>query len=210
MSSPASRLDAFADAAFAFAVSLMVVGGSGTAPDYASLVSVMQSIPSFFIGFAIIAMFWFAHVRWRALRGEGDWLSVLLTLALILAVLVYIHPLRAMSASFVAFLSGNGDHYGSELPKMFAIYGAGFVVMALLTAALYRDALRNANASATVQREAMGQSYIWLILAATGMVSVIMTQLKPIAYFAPFAYASLPVTIGLFASQWRWTADEAE
>ena len=58
-----ARLDAFTDAAFAFAVSLMVVGGSGAAPDYDALVVVMQTVPSFGIGFAIVAMFWFAHVR---------------------------------------------------------------------------------------------------------------------------------------------------
>jgi uncharacterized membrane protein len=206
MRSATERLDAFADAAFAFAVSLMVVGGNATAPDYASLLTVMQAVPSFAIGFAIIAMFWFAHVRWRQLRGEGDWRSTLLTMALIFAVLVYVHPLRAMSTSFAAFLGGQTDTFGRNLPNMFAIYGIGFFAMSALMAGLYREVLNRPEITATQQRAAKGETIIWLVMALTGLVSAAMSQWSPLAYWAAFAYASLPLTIGVFASQWQWTA----
>jgi uncharacterized membrane protein len=210
MSSPTARLDAFADAAFAFAVSLMVVGGSGPTPDYDGLVLAMRAIPSFVIGFAFIAMFWFAHVRWRKLRGEGDWRSVILTLALILSVLIYVHPLRAMSASFAAYLSGSEDSFADNLPQMFAIYGTGFVVMAGLMAALYHDVLRRADLPSMDRPAVLGEAIIWLILVGTGLVSIIMTQIPVTAYWAPFAYATLPLTIGVFAMRWQWSEPEQD
>ena len=68
-----SRLDNFTDAAFAFAVTLLVIGGSEAPTSLAMLARAVAEVPAFAIGFAIIAMFWFAHVRWRrfAARATG-------------------------------------------------------------------------------------------------------------------------------------------
>lgn len=207
--SDASRLDAFTDAAFAFAVSLMVVGAGGVAPDYAGLLLVMQSVPSFAIGFAIISMFWFAHVRWRTMRRGGDRRSVVLTFLLVFSVLVYVHPLRAMSASFASFLSGQPDSYGGHVPDMFRIYGIGFTVMAGIVAALFSDVLRDVDLNATQRHDARGEVFIWLILATTGAVSTAMTLIPVLAMFAPVAYATIPITIMLFASSWTRRAPAA-
>jgi uncharacterized membrane protein len=200
--SDATRLDAFTDASFAFAVSLMVVGAGGVAPDYAGLLLVMKAIPSFAIGFAIIAMFWFAHVRWREVRGDSDWRSVVLTFLLILSVLIYVHPLRAMSASFAAFLSGSPDSYGGHMTDMFRIYGIGFSIMGAIVAALYVDALRNPDLDSKRRHEIKGEMFVWLILVTTGIASTLMTA-TTIGKFSPFAYASLPVTIMIFVSWWN-------
>ena len=78
-----SRLDNFTDAAFAFAVSLLVIGGARAPDNFDALVGALGDIPAFAFGFAVMAMFWLGHVRWRKLRGDGDWLSVLLTLVLV-------------------------------------------------------------------------------------------------------------------------------
>ena len=103
-----SRLDNFTDAAFAFAVTLLVIGGSEAPTSVAMLNAALAEVPAFAIGFAIIAMFWFAHVRWRHFRGEGDWLSAMLTVLLVFLVLIYIQPLRAMARSLSSFLGGSG------------------------------------------------------------------------------------------------------
>lgn len=204
MSNMSARIDAFTDAAFAFAVSLMVVGAGGAAPDYAGLVLIMKTVPSFAIGFAIIAMFWIAHVRWRGFRGEGDWRSALLTVLLVFAVLVYVHPLRAMSSSFAAFLSGRADDGGS-LGGMFMIYGIGFTVMAAITCALFFDARRNPELSEGDRQAIKGESIIWVILVVTGILSTILSLFPATAPIAPSIYATLPVSIGLFAWRWQWS-----
>jgi uncharacterized membrane protein len=203
------RIDNFTDAAFAFAVTLMVVGAGGSAADGDILESAVASIPSFAIGFAIIALFWFSHVRWRALRGEGDWRSLLLTLVLIFTVLIYVVPLRAMATSFAALLMGDLAGYRGNLGRLFTVYGIGFTAMSILTAFLFLDARRNPALSPDSQREAMGQAWIWAILSATGVASTVMALVPGLAGFAPFLYATLPVSIGLFAWRYQWGERQA-
>ncbi|MES2445107.1 MAG: TMEM175 family protein [Pseudomonadota bacterium] len=199
-----TRLDAFVDAAFAFAVTLMVVGASGTGVDGDLLVNAAAAIPSFAIGFAIIALFWWAHVAWRNLRGDGGWQSLLLSLLLIFVVLVYEVPLRAMATSFAAYLSGAPGGFKGSLATLFVFYGLGFSAMSAIIALLFRDALRNPALDLGGRRSALGQGWIWTILAGTGVVSVLMSLRFPLV--APFVYATLPLSIGLFAWRWDWGA----
>jgi uncharacterized membrane protein len=208
MADMTSRLDAFSDAAFAFAVTLMVVGTGGAAPSFADLVTVARGAPSFVIGFAIIAMFWLAHVRWRQLRGEGDWRGVVLTLALVFTVLLYVHPLRAMAASFAGFLGGAPDSYGGRIADMFALYGVGFVAMSGIVMLLFFD-VRRADVGGQSRREATGQAVIWSIAAVTGLIAVLLTRIPAISVWAPFAYATLPFSIGIFAVRYRWTEPDS-
>jgi uncharacterized membrane protein len=209
-SSGQGRLDAFTDGAFAFAVTLMVAGTGGMAPDYRQLEAALAGAPSFLIAFALIAMFWLAHVRARRMAGDGDWRFLLLTLALVFTVLLYVHPLRAMASSFAAFVSGSANDYGGRLGAMFALYGVGFILMSMLTAGLFHVARRNAALDAQGHIEAKGQVVIWLILAGTGIVSTAMTFFRATVPLAPMVYATLPVTIGIFASRYRWAAPASQ
>ena len=203
-----ARLDAFTDAAFAFAVSLLVIGGGGAPADFDLLVRALGDIPAFAFGFAVILMFWFAHVRWRRLRGDGDWRSLLLTLLLVFLVLIYIQPLRAMAAATSVYFTGQGRGFGGDLPGLFAVYGGGFVAMALTVAALYGEALRNAELDREGRAGARGEVVIWLILAGTGIASILVS-LTPFGKYAAFAYSTLPLTIGLFVARYDWTGGKA-
>ena len=205
-----SRLDNFTDAAFAFAVTLLVIGGSDEPTDYAMLAAAMAEVPAFAIGFAIIAMFWFAHVRWRRYRGEGDWLSAFLSVLLVFLVLVYVQPLRAMARSLVTFLGGTGTPFSGDVGDLFFVYGAGFVAMAATTVALFWEARRNRSLSAAQQANARGEAWIWVILAATGLVSVLLTLFEATKVIAPLVYPTLWISIGLFVWRYAWGEEEAE
>jgi uncharacterized membrane protein len=200
-----ARLDAFTDAAFAFAVTLLVIGGSDAASTYEGLAAAVAEVPTFAIGFAIVAMFWFAHVRWRSYRGDGDWLSVLLSLLLIFLVLIYIQPLRAMARSLSGFLGGSGTPFVGDLGDLFVIYGAGFVAMSLATAALFAEALRGPRLDREYRAVARGELIVWLILAATGLVSIALACFEATEKIAPAVYATLAVTIGIFTARYDWT-----
>jgi uncharacterized membrane protein len=197
-----NRLDNFTDAAFAFAVTLLVIGGSEAPADYAVLSAALAEVPAFAIGFALIAMFWFAHLRWRHYRGEGGWLSMLLTVLLIFLVLIYVQPLRAMARSFSSFLGGSGAPFQGAVGDLFFVYGLGFVAMAATTACLFFEAQRSHTIAAEMRRSARGEAYVFLILAATGIVSIFMTRFAAIANFSPLPYATLPISVGLF--NWRY------
>ena len=203
-----ARLDAFTDAAFAFAVTLLVVGGSEASVSYDALAAAVADVPTFAIGFAIIVMFWFGHVRWRSYRGDGDWLSVLLTLLLIFLVLIYIQPLRAMARSLSAFLGGSGRPFVGDLGDLFMIYGAGFVAMSLASAGLFAEALRDRELDRESRAAARGETWIWLILAGTGLVSVALAAFEATEQLAPWAYATLGVTTVLFSMRYDWKGQD--
>ncbi len=202
-----ARLDAFTDAAFAFAVSLLVIGGARAPQDIDMLVSALGDIPAFAIGFAVVTMFWLGHVRWRRVRGgESDWLATFLTLLLVFLTLIYVQPLRAMASATGLWFTGQGSGFRGSVTDLFAVYGTGFVGMSATMAALYMESLRVA-ASADNKAEAAGERGIWLILAATGLLSVLVS-LTRFGEFAAMFYATLPITVGLFSYFHRWTADE--
>ena len=202
------RLDNFTDAAFAFAVSLMVIGGTGAPEDFDSLVRSLGDIPAFGFGFAIMAMFWLSHVRWRHLRGDGDWLSTLLTLVLIFLTLVYVQPLRAMAGATSLWFTGQGRIFGGSLEGLFAVYGTGFVAMSLTMVAIWSEALRESGLGAEARGNARGERGIWLILASTGLGSIIVS-LTPYGEWAAMLYSTLPLTIGMFVWWHNWEGKDA-
>jgi uncharacterized membrane protein len=205
-----ARIDAFTDAAFAFAVTLLVVGASGAQVTSDLLSQMVASIPSFAIGFALVALFWVAHLRWRALRGPGDWRSLGLTLLLVFVTLIYVIPLRGMAASFADYLRGHHTGVAPDVATLFVIYGIGFTAMSVITALLYRDALRRADLDVARQRSALGQVWIWSILSWTGLVSTVLATFPPTWAFAPWAYATLPFSVGVFAARWDWSGSFAD
>ena len=200
-----SRLDNFTDAAFAFAVTLLVIGGSEPPTSVAMLQAAMAEVPAFAIGFAIIIMFWLAHLRWRTYRGEGDWLSVLLSVLLVFLVLVYVQPLRAMARAFSTYFGGSGTPFRGDLGDLFLIYGAGFVAMAAATAGLFAEALRAPPADPERRAAIRGELIVWTLLAATGLVSILLAAFEATEKIAPWVYVTLPISIGLFTARYDWT-----
>ena len=198
------RIDNFTDAAFAFAVTLLVIGGAGAPSTFQQLADALGDIPAFAFGFAVVAMFWTSHLRWRQLRGDGDARSLLLTLLLIFLTLIYIQPLRGMAAATGKWFTGQGEGFGGSLAGLFAVYGTGFVAMALTMAALFSDALRNPALDAEQRAGAAGERIIWLILGLTGIASILVT-LTDYGKWAAMLYVTLPVTIGLFTWRHDWT-----
>jgi uncharacterized membrane protein len=198
-----SRLDNFTDAAFAFAVSLMVIGGAGAPENFNALIGALGDLPAFAFGFAVMALFWMSHVRWRQIRGEGDWLSTLLTIVLIFLTLVYVQPLRAMASATGLWFTGHGRMFGGSLAGLFAVYGTGFVAMSLTMVALWSEPLRDAGLTQEGRANAKGERGIWLILAVTGLASIAMSM-TAYGKWAAMLYATLPVTIGLFVWRHDW------
>lgn len=163
----------------------------------------MSDVPAFAIGFAVIAMFWFAHVRWRKLRGDGGTLSALLTFALIFVVLVYVKPLQAMTLSLSTFLGGSGTPFKGDLATMFFIYSGGFALMSALVGSLFLDAAYQADARAEIRAIARGEGGIWLLIFLTGLASMLLAA-SPFHFFAPWAYATLPFTVSVYSWSYPW------
>jgi uncharacterized membrane protein len=204
-----SRLDNFTDAAFAFAVSLLVIGGAGAPASFEQLTRALGDIPAFAFGFAVVAMFWAGHVRWRRLRGDGDLVSTFLTLLLIFLTLIYIQPLRGMAAAVGLWFTGQGGGFGGSVAGLFAVYGTGFVAMALTMVALFQDVLRKPGLETEDRINARGERIIWSILALTGLASILVS-LTRYGMWAAMLYATLPFSIGLFLWRFNWTQTDGD
>ncbi len=204
-----SRLDNFTDAAFAFAVSLLVIGGAGAPASFDQLIGALGDIPAFAFGFAVVAMFWAGHVRWRRLRGDGDGLSNFLTLLLVFLTLIYVQPLRGMAAAVGIWFTGQGGGFDGSVAGLFAVYGTGFVAMALTMVALFWDVARKPGLTPEERIIARGERIIWSILAATGIASILVSMTR-YGMWAAMLYATLPVSIGLFLWRFKWEEARGE
>ena len=81
-----TRLEAFVDAAFAFAVTLLVISGTDLPADVPALLAAMKQVPAFACSFGLIAMFWYVHNTWSRRYGLDDGMTILLSLALVFLV----------------------------------------------------------------------------------------------------------------------------
>ena len=203
------RLDAFVDAAFAFAVSLLIIAGGEPLQSFEDLLAALARIPAFAAGFALILLFWMAHRTWSSLSPSRDGWATALSLAVVFAVLVFVFPLRLLTETATHFISGGllpGRGLISTLAELrwtYVIYGIGFAVLSGLYVLLFEQARRSIDGSDTVRIRDAGQwSRTWALAAVTGLVSG-MIACTPLLVAAPWlpgvTYQLIPLGIGLFA-----------
>jgi hypothetical protein len=127
-----TRIETFVDAAFAFAVTLLVVSIDSIPESVPQLVEAFKGVPAFAGSFVLIAVFWHAHHRWSEMFGLDDGPTIALSLLLVFQVLVYVYPLKMLFASLFHWLSGGALASGllmetqGELATLFILYGLGF------------------------------------------------------------------------------------
>lgn len=145
-----SRIEAFFDAAFAFAVTLMVV--SLQVPEtYDALVDTLRGVPAFAACFLILFNVWLAHYTFCRRYGLTDMTTVVLNCALVFLLLVYIFPLKFLCLLAIQATVGFGPRSAvplhlrcppDKLDDLFVIYGLGFALVWLLLAAFFVHAYR--------------------------------------------------------------------
>jgi len=205
------RLDAFVDAAFAFAVSLLIIGGSEPLRSFTDLAVALARIPAFVFGFALIALFWLAHRTWSNITPVRTGWTTFLSLAVVFAVLVFVFPLRLLAETATHYMSGGvlpGGRLMSSLTDLrwtYVIYGAAFAVLAGLNAGLFAHAARALRGGDSVaHRHAVQWAATWSIATGTGLLSALIA-ITPLLAAAPWlpgvAYNLIPVGVGLV--QWR-------
>ncbi|MEH6664770.1 MAG: TMEM175 family protein, partial [Brevundimonas sp.] len=176
----ARRLDGFVDAAFAFAVTLLVVSGAPPST-LAELGVALGRAPGVIASFAIICVFWLGYRDVGRMAPRRDALSTILSLAIVLLVLIYVFPLRLMFESAFHMMSG-GRLPGRDLATdvtdfrfLFTAYGAGFVLLSGAYAALYGHHLRligDDGLSLEAREDARDWIICWLILVAVAVLSI--------------------------------------
>ena len=183
-----TRLETFVDAAFAFAMTLLVVSFDAMPESFAQLYDALRRLPAFLAGFAILAMFWHAHHRFSRRYGLEDATIVVASLALVAATLFYVYPLRMVMSAAMGFFTGGWApsefKVGSflEFRLIFVIYGVGFAVLASIIAWMNLHALRKAEflqLDAAERLAAESEVALNLVLIACASISVAAAWLIP-------------------------------
>lgn len=131
-----SRVEAFSDVVFGFALTLIVVSLE-VPTSYAELINTMRGLPAFAICFAILTWVWHVHHTFFRRYALTDEVTVALNTALLFIVLFYIYPMKFMF-SFIT----RGVRGGFDGRNLMIIYSLGFVGIFMLYLLMYIHAWR--------------------------------------------------------------------
>ena len=189
-----TRIETFTDAAFAFAVTLLVVGGGDSVPmNFDEMTSALKQVPAFTASFANIMWFWYAHHVWSRRYGLDDRRTVILSMMLVLTILIYVYPLKAIYSGAIDFFSGGffGSYFGissaDDLRDMFVIFGTAYVALSGIVALLYRHALRMADRLSLNELEVFDSEtdkLTWVFNAGVGLISIALALALPGGFVA--------------------------
>lgn len=203
-----SRLEAFSDAVFAFALTLLVV--SLEVPrSYADLMRMLKGFLPFACCFAVLAWIWFEHRNFFRHYPLQDPVTVALNCALLFVVMFYVYPLKFIFESwFARFGSASREMIPMTLPQLAytsAIYGGGFALLFAMFALLYCRAWQQRSQLALSPAEtfeawaAIGRH---LVNAGGGMAVVLVALVIPrrYAYVGPMSFMLLGPAHAIYGS----------
>lgn len=213
-----TRLEAFTDAAFAFALTLLVIAVGEPPTSLHALRSSLLVVPAFVAASAIIIMFWGGHYEWSRRYGLETRGAVILSVMLVLGVLVFVYPLRMVALGFFGWASGGrlgGDVVLSDprdVSALFVTYGIGYAYLSLVLAAHHHLAWREAarlGLTPGEQLEARLSRREWLLGGGIALASVALALFTagsrhPAVVAAP---GGLYFLVGVFN---YWHARDAE
>ena len=171
-----SRLEAFSDVIFGFALSLIVISLE-VPKTYDALMETMRGVVPFAFCFVIFIGLWFAHHEFFKRYALQDKTTILLNIVLLFVILFYVYPLKFM---FVLMSEGIFGHPVAmpegQARTLFLIYGAGFAAVNWLLAAMYWHAGRqeSLDLNAVEQNDTRESVYDYLFTGSFGVLSIIL------------------------------------
>jgi hypothetical protein len=197
-----TRIEVFVDAAFAFAVTMLVISFDAIPTSFPEVVVAIKGIPAFMVAVIQLVWIWYSHNKWSKRYGLDTAYTVVLSTALLIVVLIYIYPMRIMAQGMFAWITRGYLHISfnlaslEELAAMFVFLGIGFVALCLVFVLMYRYAASlekelRLNDFELHETRTLAQS--WLGAAGIGVICIILAMTLPLAYvpFSSFAFALL-------------------
>jgi uncharacterized membrane protein len=209
-----TRIEVFSDAAFAFAVTMLVISLSSIPKDYEELVFAIKGIPSFAASFTVMMFIWVGHRRWSERFGLDDGVSTLLSLTLVFIVLVYVYPLKLImdllfySFSQSWFPSRFQISSTTEVAGLVAFYSVGFSLIAAILWGLYWRAASKAKDLSLDRLEQLlvkKEQQIWLVQAVVGLTAATVAAIfmSSLGYLAGILFALGPFFVFIITHSTR-------
>lgn len=133
-----SRVEAFSDIVFGFALTLIVVSLE-VPKTFAELMEEMGGFLGFAICFAILMWIWHTHHTFFRRYGLADELTIALNTGLLFLVLFYVYPMKFIFELATGHLHNPGQ---GDPAKLYLIYALGFVGIFAVFLLLYAHAWR--------------------------------------------------------------------
>ena len=207
-----SRIEAFSDVIFGFAMTLLVV--SLEAPkSYEELMEMMRGMLPFAFCFAIFIDIWFKHHSFYRRYALHDNVVLALNTALLFVMLYYVYPLKYMFTLVADQITGHATMaYRGDASVLFAIYGIGFTAVFWIIGAMYwrawsrRDRLHLNAVEEIDTRESIADNFFE---GAFGIVSAILAQFRPtLAGIIYFGIAIPKTLVPIYYGRLRRRAEE--
>jgi uncharacterized membrane protein len=194
-----SRIEAFSDVIFGFAISLLVV--SLEAPKtYEQMMEMLRGFLPFAICFWLFIDIWFEHHHFFKRYALQDQLTMFLNTLLLFVILFYVYPLKYMFTLFTMGILGQRV----EIPAggqtfLFTIYGIGVTSVFWILAALYHHAWKRRDDLALNEVEIIDTResiYDNFYMGLFGVISIAIAY-SPWPQFAGVVYflIAIPKTI---------------
>src|SRR5436189_6257958 len=210
-----TRLETFIDAAFAFAISMLVIAALQIPDNIVALLAAFKYVPTFIGSIAVLGSFWRGHWLWSRRYGLEDSVSILISWAMIVTILIFIYPLKAIFGAMWYLLSSGqvGQPFSlhtteSQARTIFAIYALGLIAISAeilllnLRAWQLREPLRlNARERLVTRGELTG----WSIPVSVGIVSLVSALTLPAEQIAwsGWVYFSMIILVPVHAAYHR-------
>ncbi len=207
-----TRLETFIDAAFAFAISMLVIAAQQIPDNIQTLLAAFKNVPTFVCSIAVLGIFWRGHWLWSRRYGLEDSASILISWGMIVTILIFIYPLKAIFGAMWYFLSSGqvGQPLSlhtteSQARTIFAIYALGLIAISAeilllnLRAWQLREPLRlNAREKLVTRGELTG----WSIPVSVGIVSLVfaLTLPKEQIQWSGWVYFSMIILVPLYSA----------
>ncbi len=178
-----TRVEAFVDGAFAFALTLLAIAGDHIPGSVSELVQAIKGVPAFALSFLLIVQVWSGHVEWSRSFGLDDVPSRRLSLLLVLLVLVFVYPMKMVFSALFSTLSSGylpanfSVHTYAEVATLFVTFGAAFGSLGLTLCLLYLHAWRQRDALGLDRGEriiARARMICWALVPLVASVSIVM------------------------------------
>jgi transmembrane protein TMEM174 (potassium channel) len=209
-----TRLETFIDAAFAFAISMLVIAPQQIPDNIDALLGAFRNVPAFVASIIVLGIFWRGHWLWSRRYGLEDGISIFISWAMLVTILIYIYPLKAIFGSMWFLLSDGrvghklGLHIAWQERALFALFAVGFIAIALeilllnLRAWQLRDPLRLSARERLITRyEITG----WSMPVSVGLLSLLLALTLPIdqIVWSGWIYFSMALLVPLHSAYRR-------
>lgn len=203
-----TRIETFVDAAFAFAFTMLVISIDFIPDSPAELLELSKDIPAFVLSAALLGWIWIAHTRWSRTFGLQDSVTVLLSLALVVLVLIFVYPIKLMVQATVVYVTD--DVFGTGLfensvwddgsvGSLFIYFSLGLFTLSVIIICLYWNALRFKQQLVLSEYEVYYCKYssiAWIVLAGTALLSCVLALAVP----PPGSIIAANIYLSLFVS----------